>query len=29
VLIRLTWPNGRRNAPAVSVLRTCQGAERC
>ena len=29
VLIRLTWPSGRRNAPAVSVLRTCQGAERC
>lgn len=29
VRIRLDWPNGRRSAPTVRVLRTCQGSERC
>jgi hypothetical protein len=29
VLIRITWPNGRRSAPDVDVLRSCQDAERC
>ena len=29
LLIRLTWPNGRRSAPAVRVLRTCESTERC
>jgi hypothetical protein len=29
VLIRLSWPNGRRNPPGVSVLRSCQDRERC
>jgi hypothetical protein len=29
VLIRLTWPDGRRHAPRVRVLRSCPGAERC
>ncbi len=29
VRIRIDWPNGRRSAPTVRVLRTCQGSERC
>jgi hypothetical protein len=29
VLIRLSWPNGRRAPPSIDVLRTCEGAERC
>jgi hypothetical protein len=29
VLIRLRWPLGRRRTPSVSVLRICEGAERC
>jgi Tol biopolymer transport system component len=29
VLIRLRWPGGRRNPPAVEILRSCPGAERC
>ena len=29
VLVRLAWPYGRRAAPRVTVLRTCEGAERC
>jgi hypothetical protein len=27
--IRLRWPNGRRSAPNVDVLRLCEGSERC
>ena len=27
--IRIAWPNGRRSAPTVRVLRTCQGSEHC
>jgi TolB protein len=29
VLIRLRWPDGRRNLPRVRVLRVCEGSERC
>ena len=29
VLIRLTWPDGRRSSPRVDLLRRCEGAERC
>ena len=29
IFIRLRWPDGRRNPPAVNVLRVCQGSERC
>lgn len=29
ILIRLRWPDGRRQAPGVSVLRVCEGSERC
>jgi lysyl oxidase/WD40 repeat protein len=29
VLIRLRWRHGRRQEPAVNVLRICEGAERC
>jgi hypothetical protein len=29
VRLRLTWPDGRRNAPRVAVLRVCEGSERC
>jgi Lysyl oxidase len=29
VLIELRWPNGRRSAPSVNVLRVCPRAERC
>jgi hypothetical protein len=29
VLLRLTWPNGMSSAPRVSVLRRCEGTERC
>jgi WD40-like Beta Propeller Repeat/Lysyl oxidase len=29
VLIRLRWPDGHGSSPAVSVLRVCQGSERC
>ena len=29
VRIRLTWPNGRRFAPRVAVLRVCEGRARC
>lgn len=28
-LIRITWPNGRRAAPSVRVLRYCESSERC
>ena len=29
VLIRLSWPTGRSRTPTISVLRICEGAERC
>jgi hypothetical protein len=29
LLIRIGWPRGRRSAPAISVLRVCEGSERC
>jgi WD40 repeat protein len=29
VLIRIAWPAGRRSAPDVDILRSCQDAERC
>jgi hypothetical protein len=29
VLIRLRWPDGRESMPSVSVVRVCQGSERC
>jgi hypothetical protein len=29
VLLRLTWPGGRRALPRVDVLRVCEGRERC
>ena len=27
--IRISWPLGRDRAPAVTVLRRCEGSERC
>jgi hypothetical protein len=29
VLVRLSWPLGRRAAPTVEVLHSCDGGERC
>jgi hypothetical protein len=29
LLIRITWPNGRRSPPHVRTLRTCGSSERC
>jgi hypothetical protein len=29
VAIRIAWPRGRRNAPAVRVLATCPDSDRC
>ncbi|HEY1367289.1 MAG TPA: lysyl oxidase family protein [Gaiellaceae bacterium] len=29
LLIRITWPNGRRSPPRVQTLRTCGASERC
>ena len=29
VLLRLTWPNGRANAPRIEVLARCEDSERC
>lgn len=29
LLLRLTWPQGRRAAPSVAVLRRCEASERC
>jgi hypothetical protein len=29
VAIRVTWPRGRRRAPAVKVVATCPDSERC
>lgn len=29
VRVRISWPNGRRSAPSVRVLRVCESSERC
>jgi hypothetical protein len=29
LLVRITWPNGRRSPPHVQTLRTCGSSERC
>jgi hypothetical protein len=29
LLLRISWPNGRRRPPAVRILRTCPNSERC
>jgi WD40-like Beta Propeller Repeat/Lysyl oxidase len=29
VLLELTWPNGKRSAPRISILERCDGSERC
>jgi dipeptidyl aminopeptidase/acylaminoacyl peptidase len=29
VLLQLTWPNGTRSAPQISIIQRCDGSERC